>query len=398
MKFLKTIALAATMLLSLLAGAQQLEVPAGGVRMPNASSFSSKKGVFECASSTINSCQWTDYSGTVHSFAQLANPTFTGTVRVGSGSYSVDAGVSGGLSAICGTTAFTPTASQGGLRLDCTLGWIFINPGTSSTETPFGSGTGGISITGTPTAHQPVVWVDSTHAKGVTAGTNDQIYMGSTGADPVFVNAPSGGTNGCTANSDIPTYNSVTHAWGCRTITRSIAYEDRGAFHGATAVWTGSELSPSASAIIDPVTNDATANLSTDTSHSLTSSRWRIPNGYTAAGSNLPVAFTYHSPDTSHSATVQLKAVCEPVGATPTALTAISFASLGSTFVINPSSTAGATVTTPTQTNSFSCADGSFFYIQVTLSNNSLNGGAVSNAGLNIDMLGAYPTGTLVQP
>lgn len=88
------------------------------------------------------------------------------------------------------------------------------------------AGTGTVTTTGSPAAHQPAVFSGATSITGAVAGAADTIFMGNDSgvtADPAFKAGPSGGTNGCAGSTDTPTYNTSTHAWGCHQITRASA-------------------------------------------------------------------------------------------------------------------------------------------------------------------------------
>ncbi len=79
------------------------------------------------------------------------------------------------------------------------------------------SGSGNVSNSGTPLIHQLGVWTAATTIKGIAALTNDQVLMGSTGADPSGVSVPL-----CGDSTHALSYDTATHAWGCQAITAGV--------------------------------------------------------------------------------------------------------------------------------------------------------------------------------
>lgn len=102
-----------TVLLAVCGYAQQtLNVPPGGISMPNVPALSPDAGVFSCASYSINSCQWVDYSGTVHAFAAGGgNVNNSGTPLIHQTAVWVDATHVKGIAN--GTTGQVWTANTG---------------------------------------------------------------------------------------------------------------------------------------------------------------------------------------------------------------------------------------------------------------------------------------------
>ena len=113
----------------------------------------------------------------------------------------LQAGAAGSKPANCttGQVYFATDATAGQNLYYCTTPGT---PGTWTQELNSGGGGGGtVTSSGTPLIHQVPVWTTSTDLKGVSVGTDNQVMLGHTGADPGFGSLPAAALPAATASA-----------------------------------------------------------------------------------------------------------------------------------------------------------------------------------------------------
>jgi hypothetical protein len=109
-----------------------------------------------------------------------ANPSVESVGAIAAGELPTSA-LTGIAKYLAGVPSAAAYADITGLWTTCSSGYLKYD-GTCTT--PSGGGT--VTSSGTPLVHQVGVWTSATDAKGLTVGTDNQVLLGHTGADPGF--------------------------------------------------------------------------------------------------------------------------------------------------------------------------------------------------------------------